>query len=382
MNGNLQSATAASQPQRQPSRPARRWWRAVAARDAAYDGVFVFAVRTTGVFCRPSCPARRPAPRNVAFFSSPVDAVRQGYRPCARCLGRDITLGASDRALIHRLCRGIEQRVESGLAVEGDADGGRPTLEGLGRRSGLGPHRLHRLFRRVLGITPRQYADAVRLRHFKQSLRKGGNVTSALYEAGYGSSSRLYERAGAQLGMTPGSFLRGAPGLSIRYTVVDSPLGRLLVGATDRGVCAVMLGKPDAELVRELAHDFPRAELCRDPHGLGEWVRGVVGRLRARPTSSEIPLDIRGTAFQRRVWEELQRIPAGQTRTYSEIARRIGRPEAVRAVARACATNSISVVVPCHRVVGKNGSLTGFRWGLERKRALLESEKSGNRHSN
>jgi len=239
----------------------------------------------------------------------------------------------------------------------------------------MGPFRLHRLFRRVLGVTPRQYADAVRLRRFKQSLRQGGNVTSAIYDAGYGSASRLYERAAAQLGMTPGDYHRGAPGLQIRYALVDSPLGRLLVGATERGVCAVMLGKPDAQLVRELAHDFPRAQLREDARGLGAWARAVVDRLRPRPAASEIPLDIRGTAFQRRVWEELRRIPAGQTRTYSEIARRIGRPEAVRAVARACATNSISVVVPCHRVVGKNGSLTGYRWGIERKQALLETEK-------
>jgi len=301
--------------------------------------------------------------------------LRQGFRPCARCLGRAAALGASERALIERLCRGIEQSVLSGVAAEDATDGERPTLAALGRRFGVSPHRLHRLFRRVLGITPRQYADAVRLRHFKCSVRKGGNVTSALYDAGYGSSSRLYERAATQLGMTPGSFLRGAPGLHIRYAVVDSPLGRLLVGATERGVCAVMLGKPEAELVCELAHDFPRAELRKDPQGLGAWVRGVVERMRARPEAREIPLDIRGTAFQRRVWQELQRIPAGQTRTYSEIARRIGRPEAVRAVARACATNSISVVVPCHRVVGKNGSLTGYRWGLQRKRALLATEK-------
>jgi AraC family transcriptional regulator of adaptative response/methylated-DNA-[protein]-cysteine methyltransferase len=379
MNGIMQARETAETASRQgSSRAASRWWRAVAARDAAYDGVFVFAVRTTGIYCRPSCPARRPAPRNVAFFDSPGDALRQGFRPCARCLGRKAALGAEDRTLIQRLCRGIEQSVRSGDGLDPSAEFGRPTLEALGRRFGLGPHRLHRLFRRVLGITPRQYADAVRLQQFKQSLRKGGNVTSALYDAGYGSSSRLYERAASQLGMTPGSYLRGAPGLRIRYALVDSPLGRLLVGATARGVCAVMLGKPDAQLVRELAHDFPRAELRQDPHGLGSWVRGVVERMRARPASSEIPLDIRGTAFQRRVWEELQRIPAGQTRTYSEIARRIGRPEAVRAVARACATNSISVVVPCHRVVGRNGSLTGYRWGLERKRALLEAEKREN----
>jgi len=379
MNGSLQARQASAAPRTRGSGGARRWWRAVASRDAAYDGVFVFAVRTTGIYCRPSCPARRPAQRNVAFFMSPGEALRQGFRPCGRCLGRKAELSAAERGLIQRLCRAIERDVESGGLVDDSADNGRPTLSTLAVRSGLGPFRLHRLFRRVLGITPRQYADAIRLRQFKRSLRKGGTVTSALYDAGYGSSSRLYERAAAQLGMTPGSYLRGAPGLSIRYALVNSPLGRLLVGATERGVCAVMLGKPDAELVRELAHDFPRAELRKDPQGVGAWARGVVERIRALPSAAEVPLDIRGTAFQRRVWEELQRIPAGQTRTYSEIARRIGRPESVRAVARACATNSISVVVPCHRVVGKNGSLTGYRWGLERKRALLEAERGAAR---
>jgi AraC family transcriptional regulator, regulatory protein of adaptative response / methylated-DNA-[protein]-cysteine methyltransferase len=373
MRSTRATATASAIPPGRPVAP-HRWWRAVAARDAAFDGRFVFAVRTTGIFCRPSCPARRPAPRNVAFFPSPADALRQGFRPCARCLGRDASLGPAERSIVHRLCRGIERSLESADAAGSD-DPGRPTLHALARQSGLGPFRLLRLFRRVLGVTPRQYADALRLRRFKRSLRHGGNVTSAIYDAGYGSSSRLYERAGSQLGMTPGDYRRGAPGLEIRYAVVDSPLGRLLVGATSRGVCAVMLGKPDAQLLRELARDFPRAQLREDARGIGVWARAVVARLRPGSANSEIPLDIRGTAFQRRVWEELRHIPSGQTRTYSEIARRIGHPQAVRAVARACATNSICVVVPCHRVVGKNGTLTGYRWGLERKRALLASER-------
>ena len=361
--------------QRRPTRT-RVWQRAVARRDAAFDGRFVFAVRTTGIFCRPSCPARRPRPRNVSFFASPVDALREGYRPCSRCLGRPATIGTAERSLVQRLCRGIEAAMED---VDGADDPGRPTLEALARRSAMGPFRLHRLFRRVLGVTPRQYADALRLRKFKKSLREGGNVTSAIYEAGFGSASRLYERAASHLGMTPGDLRRGAAGLEIRYAIVNSPLGRLLVGATGRGVCAVMLGKPDAQLVRELAHDYPRASLRQDARGVGAWARAVVERLRPQPATSEVPLDIRGTAFQRRVWEELQRIPPGTTRTYSEIARRIGKPDAARAVGRACATNSISVVVPCHRAVGKNGSLTGYRWGIERKQALLETEKRASR---
>lgn len=360
--------------QNPPARPQRAWWRAIATRDAAFDGRFVFAVRTTGIFCRPSCPARRPSTRNVSFFPSPVDALRQGYRPCARCLGRDASLGPIQRTLVHRICRGIEHTIESGEAAA-SSHPGRPTLQALARQSGIGPFRLLRLFRRVLGVTPRQYADAVRLRRFKRSLREGGNVTTAIYDAGYGSSSRLYERSAAQLGMTPGSFLRGASGLEIRYAIVDSPLGRLLVGATPRGVCAVMLGKPDAQLLRELARDFPHAKLREDAHSVGAWARAVLARLRHDAQGGDIPLDIRGTAFQRRVWEELRRIPRGQTRTYSEIARRIGNSRAVRAVARACASNSLSVVIPCHRVVGKNGSLAGYRWGLERKQALLASEQ-------
>ena len=353
-------------------RPHRAWQHAVAKRDATFDGRFVFAVRTTGIFCRPSCPARRPAPQNVSFYSSPAEALREGYRPCARCLGREATLGAEERSLVQRICRGIESAVANGNA---GLEAERPTLDALARQSGLGRFRLHRLLRRVLGVTPRQYADAVRLRSFKKSVREGGNVTSAIYEAGYGSSSRLYERAASQLGMTPGAYRRGAAGLEIRYAIVNSPLGRLLVGATERGVCAVMLGKPDAQLVRELAHDYPRANLREDARGVGAWARAVVERLRPGPAAFEIPLDIRGTAFQRSVWEELQRIPPGETRTYSEIARRIGHPHSARAVGRACATNSISVVVPCHRAMGKSGSLTGYRWGIERKRALLETER-------
>jgi AraC family transcriptional regulator of adaptative response/methylated-DNA-[protein]-cysteine methyltransferase len=358
----------------------------VATRDAAFDGIFVFAVRSTGIFCRPSCPAKRPAPRNVAFFLTAADALQQGFRPCSRCLARRVTLSPAEHALVRRLCREIERSVADDDAYPGhettvdaapvpNEAAGRLTLRVLARQSGLGPFRLHRLFRRALGITPRQYADALRLRHFKRSLRSGGNVTSALYEAGYGSSSRLYERSGAQLGMTPATYRRGGDGSEIRYAISDSPLGRVLVGATSRGVCAVMLGHRDAHLLRELARDFPRGQLRPDHRGLGAWVRGVLARLRGRPAGEELPLDIRGTAFQRRVWEELQRIPPGQTRTYSDIARTIGRPRAVRAVARACATNSVSIVVPCHRVVGKDGGLRGYRWGLERKQALLEIEK-------
>jgi AraC family transcriptional regulator of adaptative response/methylated-DNA-[protein]-cysteine methyltransferase len=356
----------------------------VATRNADYDGVFVFAVRSTGIFCRPSCPARRPAPQNVRFFRSADEALGEGFRPCTRCLARRVALEPREQGSLQRLCREIERAVAAGDNMgSGETPGagnwnGRVTLSDLARHSGLGPFRVHRLFRRALGITPRQYADAVRLRRFKQSLRSGGNVTTALYEAGYGSSSRLYERSSAQLGMTPGSYRRGGDGTEIRYAIADSPLGRVLVGATPRGVCAVMLGKPDAQLVHELVHDFPRAVLREDARGLGTWVRGVLAQIRGHQDEA-LPLDIRGTAFQRRVWEELRRIPAGETRSYSEVARRIGRPRAVRAVARACAMNHASVVVPCHRVVGKDGGLHGYRWGLERKRALLEIEKRGAR---
>ena len=237
-------------------------------------------------------------------------------------------------------------------------------------------HQLERTFRSVMGITPRQYADERRMRHLKSRLKKGDNVTTALYDAGFGSSSRLYERAPTHLGMTPATYRQGGSGMSIHYTIVNSPMGRLLVGATEKGVSAVYLGESDARLQSALQKEYPRADIRHDSAGLSAWVSKILEHLRGRQPHLDLPTDIQATAFQRRVWEELRRIPYGTTKTYTEVARAIGRPNAVRAVARACATNPVSVVVPCHRVVRGDGKLAGYRWGIERKRSLLEREKA------
>lgn len=265
---------------------------------------------------------------------------------------------------VRRACRHIETNLESSL-----------TLAALGAEVGLSPAHFQRVFKRVMGISPRQYADACRLGYIKARLRKGQDVTSALYEAGYGSSSRLYERAPTQLGMTPADYRRGGTHARIRYTITESALGRLLLAATERGVCAVSLGDRDAELEEFLAAEFPAAQRERADAELAEWAGEVVRRAAGAVPHRELPLDVRATAFQWRVWQELCKIPRGSTRSYSEIARALGQPTATRAVARACATNPASVVIPCHRVVGADGSLTGYRWGLERKQTLLDEEK-------
>ena len=251
------------------------------------------------------------------------------------------------------------------------------SLAALSTTAKMGPHQLERAFRGVLGITPRQYADAQKMRRLKARLRKGDDVTTALYEAGYGSSSRLYERAPSQLGMTPATYRKGGEGMQIRYTLADSPFGRLLVGATTRGISALYLGDSDAKLETELREEYPRAEISRNHSGLDKWVLKILAHLRGGEPHLDLPTDVQATAFQRRVWEELRRIPYGTTKTYSEVAQSIGMPSAARAVAHACATNPVSVVVPCHRVVRKSGDLAGYRWGLDRKRALLEIEGDG-----
>lgn len=266
--------------------------------------------------------------------------------------------------LVRRVCRHIEGNLDGPL-----------TLDTLARVAGVDPYRLHRSFKRALGITPRQYADARRLGNVKHLLQKGEDVTTALYAAGYGSSSRLYERAPAHLGMTPATYRQGGRGMRIGYTIVDSPLGRLLVAATGRGLSALMLGETDARLESELARDYPQAKIVRNRNGFAGYVRQLLRHLRGQQPHLDLPLDVRATAFQRRVWEELRRIPYGEARTYSQVARAIGKPSAVRAVARACATNHVSVVIPCHRVIGSDGKLTGYRWGIERKQALLKMEK-------
>jgi AraC family transcriptional regulator, regulatory protein of adaptative response / methylated-DNA-[protein]-cysteine methyltransferase len=333
------------------------------------DGSFVFAVRTTKIYCRPSCPARRPKPENILFFAGPREAEAAGYRACLRCRPNVASPNSDSARLVQQLCA----RIDASLAENPDS---RLTLMELSRSVGASPHQVERLFQHILGITPRQYTDARRMAQLKSSLRNGERVTMATYDAGFGSSSRLYERASSHMGMTPAAYRHGGAGMNIAYTIVPCSLGRVLVAATERGISAVYLGDSAAALEKALAREYPRAEIRRDSNGMAKWVGGVLDRLRGREPHAELPLDVHATAFQRRVWEELRRIPRGSTRTYTEVARAIGKPHAVRAVARACATNPVSIVVPCHRVVREDGSLAGYRWGLDRKRALLASESA------
>jgi AraC family transcriptional regulator, regulatory protein of adaptative response / methylated-DNA-[protein]-cysteine methyltransferase len=357
-------------------------WRAVQARDRRADGAFVYAVRSTGIYCRPSCPSRKPQREQVLFFPLPEAAEQKGFRECRRCHPKALPMRDSRVEAVARVCREIEFRVQAdpGLNLRSDTQ---LTLAALGKSAGMSPHQLDRAFRSAMGITPRQYADAQRMRRLKSRLKKGDNVTTALYEAGYGSSSRLYERAPSHLGMTPAAYGRGGAGMRIHYAIVDSPLGRLLVGATDKGVSALYLGESDATLRAALRKEYPAADLIAETSStnqkaagsLGERVGEILSHLRGQQPHLDLPTDVQGTAFQRRVWEELRKIPYATTKTYTEVARAIGRPAAIRAVARACATNPVSVVVPCHRVVRQDGNLAGYRWGINRKQALLEKEE-------
>jgi AraC family transcriptional regulator, regulatory protein of adaptative response / methylated-DNA-[protein]-cysteine methyltransferase len=352
------------------SRDRRRCWNAVTKRDARFGDAFVYAVRSTGIYCRPGCPSRRPGRAVVEFFATPESAERAGFRACRRCrpnvrdAAKPDIAAESCGALIRFVCRELEANSEEGIR-----------LGALAARAGLGPHQLARTFRRAVGITPRQYADAARLGRLKRGLRAGGNtVTATLYEAGYGSSSRLYEQSNAQLGMTPAAYRRGGRGMEITYTVAASRLGRVLVGTTPRGISAVYLGDRDAPLESALRKEYPQAAIQRGGREAHKWVRTIVRYLDGGMPGLDLPLDVQATAFQRRVWETLRRIPSGTTQTYAEIARAMRRPKAARAVARACATNPVSLVIPCHRVVRGDGGMGGYRWGIERKKALLAQE--------
>src|SRR5437588_9170434 len=348
----------------QPITPhaAARYWRATRARDSRADGTFVLAVRSTRIYCRPSCPARRPLRRNVTFFRTREEAERHGYRPCLRCRPNEIS---GPVALVQRAADLLAQFSEESM-----------TLHQLAQTLGATPSTLRRAFLHVTGLKPRELAGALRLRRFKALMRAGKSITDALYETGYGSSSRVYERSNAQLGMTPATYRKGGLGMKLGYTIAKSPLGKVLVAATERGVSAVYLGDDESKLVAELGEEYPRAEIAAASNGFERWVKEVLSRVEGQPPHFELPLDLQATAFQRRVRKELQRIPRGRTRTYAQVARSLGRPKAVRAVARACATNPVSIVVPCHRAVRQDGALAGYRWGLSRKEQLLASERS------
>ena len=340
-------------------------WTAVLERDARFDGSFVYAVSSTGVYCRPVCPSRRPRRSNVAFFPGPDAAEAAGYRPCRRCRPRTGAPSPAARA-VERARAHLDEHLDE-----------RVTLERLARVALLSPSHLQRTFKRHLGVSPREYVEARRAERLKHELKRGGTVSRASFEAGYGSSSRVYDQAPARLGMTPAAYRQGGRGMRIRFSIVDSPLGRLLVAGTERGLCAVTLGDDDAALEEALRREYPRARVERAGAGLERWLEAIVGWLRGGPEALDLPLDVRATAFQLRVWRALREIPAGSTVSYGELAERIGAPGAARAVARACATNPVALVVPCHRVVRADGAPGGYRWGIDRKRRLLAAEREG-----
>ena len=330
------------------------------------DGAFVYAVRSTGVYCRPSCPSRRPHSSQVVFFRTADEAQKRGFRACRRCWTQ-AAARAAESDLVARLCRALHQ----GYAPQESGE----AIRALAAAAGVPASRLRRAFQRLAGVTPRGYADQARLRRLKDRLRKEEDVTTAMYESGYGSPSRLYERSNRQLGMTPATYGRGGRGMEICYTVSASPIGRILVAGTDRGVSAIYMGRSDAELIATLRREYPEAQISRDPEIVSRWVRQIIRHLAGRHPQLDLPLDIQGTAFQRRVWEALRQIPYGQTRSYTDVARQLGQPKARRAVARACATNPVSLVIPCHRVIRGDGGLGGYGGGIERKQILLATEK-------
>ena len=341
---------------------AARYWQATLARDSRADGSFVLAVRSTHIYCRPSCPARRPLRRNVTFFRTREEAEKQGYRPCRRCRPNEI---AGPVVLVQRAASQLAESSEESIR-----------LGTLARTLGTTQATLRRAFLQVTGLKPRELAEALRIKRFKAMLRAGKSITDALYETGYGSSSRVYERSNAQLGMTPATYQKGGKGMKIGYSIAKSPLGKVLVAATERGISAVYLGDAENAMIAELREEYPRAAIVPATDSFQRWVREIVQRIEGKQPRVELPLDLQATAFQRRVWQELQRIPRGRTRTYSQVARSLGQPKAVRAVARACATNPVSIVVPCHRVIREDGKLAGYRWGLSRKEQLLAQERA------
>ncbi|KYF57388.1 6-O-methylguanine DNA methyltransferase, partial [Sorangium cellulosum] len=335
-------------------------WAAVVARDARADGTFFYSVKTTGVYCRPSCGARPARPENVGFHPTAAAAERAGFRPCLRCKPDQPPLAERQAAQVAALCRLIEQSDEV------------PSLEELARHAGLSVFHTHRIFKSVTGVTPKAYAAAHRARRVRAALGKNGTVTEAIYAAGYGSGGRFYEEANQVLGMTPTRYREGGANMDIRFAIGECSLGSILVAATARGVCAILLGDDPEELVHDLERRFPRARLIGGDAGFEQLVAQVVGLVESPRVGVALPLDVRGTAFQQRVWQALRGIPMGATASYAEIASAIGAPGAARAVASACAANALAVAIPCHRVVRNDGELSGYRWGIERKRALLD----------
>ena len=339
-------------------------WQAVMAKDARFDGQFVFAVSSTGVYCRPSCPSRRAHRERVKFFELPAAAEQAGFRACLRCQPQRVRILDPQIELVQRVCRLLNANESESLK-----------LAELASQAGVSQFHLQRTFKRVMGISPRQYLAARKIDNFKTLVRKGETVTNSLYESGFNSSSRLYEHAAEELGMTPATYSRGGRGVNISYTITASPMGRLLVAVTERGVCAVRMADNDVDLEKDLREEFPNADLKRDDSALRESVQKILTHLEKNEPRLDLPLDIKATAFQRQVWEHLRAIPYGQTVSYGDVAKALGKPGAVRAVGRACATNPVALVIPCHRVVREDKTLGGYRWGLDRKKKLLEHER-------
>lgn len=335
-------------------------WAAVLARDPKAE--FYYAVKTTGVYCRPSCSARLARPENVRFFLNCEDAEKAGFRPCKRCKPNQVSLAHRYAAKISSICRLLEDEEAT------------PSLQSLAEAAGMSAWHFHRVFKAVTGLTPKAYASAHRANLIRKSLNGGGTVTDAIYEAGYNSSSRFYEVSNEMLGMTPSAYRAGGARTDIRFAVGECSLGSILVAQSDRGICAILLGTDPDSLVRQLEDQFPKANLIGADAEFEGLVARVVGFVEQPSLGLELPLDVRGTAFQQRVWQALRAIPAGTTVSYTDVARRIGAPTAARAVAQACGANTLAVAIPCHRVVRSDGALSGYRWGVERKRALLERE--------
>ena len=339
-------------------------WRAVERRDPRFDGRFVYAVSSTRIYCRPSCPSRRPKRERVAFYAAPDAAERDGFRACRRCKPSDAKQASAIGVAVERARQYLEANPDRLIS-----------LASLAEAVGVSPFHLQRNFKRMVGVSPREYQDALRVSQFKSRLRAGDTVSRATYEAGFGSSSRVYERSDRALGMTPKTYRRGGDGMTIRYAIADSPFGKLLVVTTDRGVCAVALGDSERELAGALQKDFSRAVIERADDVHREWIDAIVRHLGGSGDRVDVPLDVQGSAFQKQVWALLRKIPPGRTKSYGEIAAALGRPSAARAVAQACATNKIALLIPCHRVVRGDGEPGGYKWGESRKRQLLASGK-------
>ncbi len=340
-------------------------WTSVIGRDPQADGQFYYSVKTTGVYCRPSCGSRTPRPENVSFHATAEEAEHAGFRPCKRCKPDQPPLAERHAGLVAGLCRQIENAETP------------PDLESLAQSAQMSIFHLHRIFKAVTGVTPRAYAAALRARKVRDELGRNGSVTDVIYEAGYNSNGRFYEESNRLLGMTPKNYKSGGTNATIRFAIGECALGAILVASSERGICAILLGDDPNALARDLQDRFPKAELIGGDSGFEQMVAKVVGFVEMPKIGLDLPLDVRGTAFQQRVWQALSEIPAGATVSYGDIAQRIGSPKSARAVARACAANALAVAIPCHRVVRNDGGLSGYRWGVERKRALLEREAKG-----